>query len=146
MPRLPVDGKRVIEHRITFGTKERDMIESAIASYQFNRVATPTVDLMKDVSGMTVFAAILIGLGVPIILPAGDDTMEGVTNAIGEGLQKWRKQQSREYVQRREEEGDPIDPGIIEYDPNNPTAKSNLDFIIGSIKELFTSGGYFGGY
>jgi len=145
MPRLPVDGKRVIEHRITFGTKERDMIDSALASYQFNRVATPTVDLMKDVSGMTVFASILIALGVPIILPV-EEGMEAVTTAIGDGLQKWRKQQSREYVERREMEGDPIDAGVVNYDPNNPTKESTLDFIIGSLKELWTSGGWIGGY
>jgi len=30
MPRLPVDGKKVIEHRITFGTKERELIEDYI--------------------------------------------------------------------------------------------------------------------
>jgi len=145
MPRLPVDGKRVVEHRITFGSKERDMIESAIASYQFNRVATPTVDLMKDVSGMTVFASILIAFGVPIILPV-EEGMEAVTTAIGDGLKKFRQEQSRDYVERREMEGDPIDPGVLDYDPNNPTNKSTLDFIIGSLKELWTSGGYLGGY
>lgn len=30
MPRLPVDGKKVIEHRITFGTKERDLLEQFV--------------------------------------------------------------------------------------------------------------------
>jgi len=145
MPRLPVDGKRVIEHRITFGTKERDMIDSALASYQFNRVATPTVDLMKDVSGMTVFASILIALGVPIILPV-EEGMEAVTTAIGEGFTKWRQNQNREYIERREMAEDPIEPGLLNYDPENPTPKSNIDFVIGALKELWTSGGYLGGY
>ena len=31
-PRLPVDGKRVIEHRISFGTKERQLIEDLTTS------------------------------------------------------------------------------------------------------------------
>ena len=50
MPRLPVDGKKVVEHRITFGTKERDMIEGALVAYQFGRIATPIVNALSDVS------------------------------------------------------------------------------------------------
>ncbi len=58
MPRLPVDGKKVIEHRITFGTKEREILESFAFSQGFKNVATPTVDLLKDVSGLIAFAYI----------------------------------------------------------------------------------------
>ena len=50
MPRLPVDGKRVVEHRITFGTKERDLAAGALAAYQFNRIITPIVSALSDVS------------------------------------------------------------------------------------------------
>ena len=38
MPRLPVDGKKVVEHRITFGTKERDLIESFATSERLKAV------------------------------------------------------------------------------------------------------------
>lgn len=34
MPRLPVDGKKVIEHRITFGAKERELIQDFSTSYR----------------------------------------------------------------------------------------------------------------
>lgn len=64
MPRLPVDGKKVQELRITFGTKEREMIESAVTGYAFNRVATPTVSLLSDVSALTAFAGILEMTGI----------------------------------------------------------------------------------
>ena len=50
MPRLPVDGNKVVEHRITFGTKERDMLEGYLAAYQFGRIATPVVNALSDVS------------------------------------------------------------------------------------------------
>ena len=50
MPRLPVDGNKVVEHRITFGTKERDMLEGYLAAYQFGRIATPIVNALSDVS------------------------------------------------------------------------------------------------
>jgi len=50
LPRLPVDGKKVVEHRITFGTKERDLAEGALAAYQFNKIVTPVVAALSDVS------------------------------------------------------------------------------------------------
>tara|TARA_Y100001937_G_scaffold73851_1_gene100493 strand:- start:1639 stop:2076 length:438 start_codon:yes stop_codon:yes gene_type:complete len=50
MPRLPVDGKKVVEHRITFGTKERDLMEGALVAFQFNRIATPILNALQDVS------------------------------------------------------------------------------------------------
>ena len=36
MPRLPVDGKKVVEHRITFGTKERELIQDLSTSYRIS--------------------------------------------------------------------------------------------------------------
>ena len=59
MPRLPVDGKRVVEHRITFGTKERDMMESALGAFQFNRIANPIVAAFSDVSFIVFVGGIL---------------------------------------------------------------------------------------
>ena len=59
MPRLPVDGKKVVEHRITFGTKERDMIEGALAAYQFNRIGTPIVAALSDVSFLVFVGGVL---------------------------------------------------------------------------------------
>lgn len=53
MPRLPVDGKKVIEHRITLGTKERSMIESYIFGSNVNQITEPAVELLKDISAMT---------------------------------------------------------------------------------------------
>ena len=56
MPRLPVDGKRVIEHRITFGTKERDLLQDLGTSYRIGQIAEPTVDLLKDASALYALA------------------------------------------------------------------------------------------
>jgi len=86
MPRLPVDGKKVVEHRITFGTKERDMMESALGAFQFNRVATPIVAGMSDVSFMVVVAGILAIYFPKITVPGQPDTMDEVINAIYEGV------------------------------------------------------------
>jgi hypothetical protein len=56
--RLPVDGKRVIEHRITLGTKERQLLEGYTDSQNFQNVADPIVKLLSDVTALgTIFAA-----------------------------------------------------------------------------------------
>ena len=87
MPRLPVDGKKVIEHRITFGTKERDMLEGALGGYQFNKVATPVVAGMSDVSFMITLAGILAIYFPAIVIPTGKETMEEIIQAITQGVQ-----------------------------------------------------------
>lgn len=38
MPRLPVDGKKVVEHRITFGTKERELLQDISTSYRIQAI------------------------------------------------------------------------------------------------------------
>jgi hypothetical protein len=59
VPRLPVDGKKVVEHRISFGTKERELAEGALAAYQFNRVGTPIVAALSDVSFLVFVGGVL---------------------------------------------------------------------------------------
>ena len=39
MPRLPVDGKKVIEHRITLGGVEREALRSLALSYRIESLA-----------------------------------------------------------------------------------------------------------
>jgi len=88
MPRLPVDGKKVVEHRITFGTKERDMIEGALTGYQFKSVATPVVAGMSDVSFMVVLAGLLAIYYPAIVVPTGQETMTEIVDAIVTGIEK----------------------------------------------------------
>lgn len=57
MPRAKADN--VVIHRIELGGKERELAESALAAFQFNRVATPLVDGLKDVSFVATVTAIL---------------------------------------------------------------------------------------
>jgi hypothetical protein len=88
MPRLPVDGKKVIEHRITFGTKERDMLESALAGYQFNKVATPVVAGMSDVSFMITLAGLLTYFFPDIVVPTAAESAGEVVDAIKDGVDR----------------------------------------------------------
>ncbi len=75
MPRLPVDGVKVQELRITLGGKEREILESASAAYSMNRISTPIVNLVSDQSAM-----VLVGAVVALFLPGWlPDEWEEVT-------------------------------------------------------------------
>jgi len=75
--RLPVDGKRVIEHRISLGTFERNMLSDFVGTKSFQNAATPIVSLMKDVTGMAtlylVLNAIFPNWSIGIDVDAYDD-------------------------------------------------------------------------
>ena len=58
MPKPKPD--QVIRHEIVFGRSERDLIEGALVAYQVNRIATPAVALLSDVSAMSI---VLTALG-----------------------------------------------------------------------------------
>ena len=45
---------------IVFGRSERELVEGALVAYQVNRIATPTVALLSDVSAMSI---VLTALG-----------------------------------------------------------------------------------
>jgi len=48
MPRLPVDGKKVVEHRITLGAKERELFQDAQWSYTFGKVGNTISDMIAN--------------------------------------------------------------------------------------------------
>ena len=58
MPKPKPD--QVIRHEIVLGRSERDLLDSALMAYSFNRVATPTVALLSDISAMSI---VLTALG-----------------------------------------------------------------------------------
>ena len=58
MPKRKPD--QVIRHEIVLGRSERELIEGALVAYQINRIATPTVALLSDVSAMSI---VLTALG-----------------------------------------------------------------------------------
>ena len=71
MPRLPVDGKKVVEHRITLGTKERELFDDLATSYRLGQIAQPTVDLLKDASALYALAVVyemITGQELPFVI------------------------------------------------------------------------------
>ena len=84
MPRTKADRTEIL--RIEFGGKERELLESALGAFQFNRVATPLVSGMSDISFMIVLGTLLKVYWPDIILPTGEPEMEDIAQAIYEGI------------------------------------------------------------
>lgn len=145
MPRLPVDGKKVVEHRITLGTKERDMVQQWANANSFNKIATPTVDLLNDVTGLIATVAIFSAITGIVVELSGVTTVEQLKKAVEDAYKSWRQEKNAEYIRRRAEEGKPINPNLLNYDPNDRTIWDDLKFIWGSLEELWTTE-YPGGY
>ena len=61
MPRKPTT--EVIEHRITFGSWERDRIDELANAVEFKQIASPIVDLISDKDAIAVSLVILTALG-----------------------------------------------------------------------------------
>jgi hypothetical protein len=86
MPRLPVDGVKVQELRITFGSKERQLLSELVGAEAFNKIATPVVAGMSDVSFMIALGGILTIWFPEIVLPTGAASPEEVVDAVKKGV------------------------------------------------------------
>ena len=87
MPKVKPD--QVIRHEIVLGRADRELLSGAVAAYQVNRISTPLVALMSDVSAMYVLATIVELFGKDIEwLPTIADVPEGL---------EWLADQAAEY-------------------------------------------------
>ena len=77
MPKPKPD--QVIRYELVLGRSEREMLREATTAYEVNKIATPIVNLMNDVTGMTVLLSLIaavgafVGLGVSFIFLVSDD-------------------------------------------------------------------------
>ena len=64
MPRLPVDGKKVIEHRITLGTKERQLLQDLTTSYRIDAISgnDSIIEVLGDFGKLTAVLASIGGI------------------------------------------------------------------------------------
>ena len=62
MPKRKPD--ETIVHRIEFQDSERELLSSLTAAYAFNRIASPVVKLLNDVTGTVTFLALLGASGL----------------------------------------------------------------------------------
>ena len=87
MPKVKPES--VIRHEIVLGRADRQLLAGAVAAYQVNRISTPLVALMSDVSAMYVLATIVELFGKDIEwLPTIADVPEGL---------EWLADQAAEY-------------------------------------------------
>ena len=70
---------QVIEYRISLQDKLNEQVDGIIAAYQINKVATPLVALLSDVSAMLVITGILEATGVI-------DVDKGILREIADGV------------------------------------------------------------
>ena len=86
MPRLPVDGKKVIEHRITLGGVERDALKSIATSARITSIAgeegvlESLTDLDNVVGILATIGFTLELLGVTDVLDFDDTAKAKVTD------------------------------------------------------------------
>ena len=79
MPRLPVDGKRVIEHRITMGGKERELLADLATSYRIDAIVgnDSVVEVLSDttkvIAAPGTLGALLELLGITDVFDFDDD-------------------------------------------------------------------------
>ena len=129
MPRAKSD--RIVTHRIELGVKEREIADSMLAAFVFNRVSTPIVAGMSDVSFMIVLGGLLTLYFPDIVLPTGEAKMEEVVAAIDKGI-KEGVERARE--ERRQTGDSPLDEasgvrdllGRLYYNLTNPNWSAGL--------------------
>ena len=85
MPRLPVDGKKVVEHRITLGTYEREELDTFVTGVTVRNVGDPFVALMSDVSALVAITTLLEALGVIDLTGWAWSGATGIFDALKEG-------------------------------------------------------------
>ena len=104
MPRLPVDGKKVIEHRISLSGVEREQLENFVMGVNFRNVMTPVVDLLSDVSAMAFLISML--------------ELTGLTDFTG--MDEWARDVTNGAFAKT---GDAIDAGIAAAQSLEDTAE-----------------------
>ena len=89
MPRLPVDGKKVSEFRLTLGTFERERLDTLITAISINRVANPIVSLLGDPIALAALGVGLLAL-FPSITEALPDNWEEIIDGMSPAqVQNW---------------------------------------------------------
>ena len=94
---------QVIEYRISLQDKLNEQVDSALAAYQINKVATPLVALLSDTSAMLLITGLLEATGVI-------DLDKGILREIGDGLYENYGDAMKAYLM------DPVDLAINPLD------------------------------
>ena len=94
---------QVIEYRISLQDKQSEQLDTIIAAFAFNKVGTPLVALLSDVSAMLVITGILEATGVI-------DVDKGILREIADGVYENYGDAMKAYLM------DPVDLAINPLD------------------------------
>jgi hypothetical protein len=91
---------KTISYRIELQDKERELLSQLAFGYTFKNIATPIVDLMKDVSGMIVFASLLTYIGIKVNLSGitSNSSMANVVERIDDAFTLSRQSENLQSI------------------------------------------------
>ena len=84
MPKPKPDN--VIRHEIVLGRSEREMLDTAITAVAANRVLTPLVALLSDVSALSAIFILLEATGMIDLIP--NEIREGIESGLYDTIEK----------------------------------------------------------
>lgn len=91
MPRLPVDGKKVIEYRVTLGAKERELVQDAQWAYTFAQVSDTIGKIISNPVVLLGLAGYIAYKLDQILDPNWREIVAGMT---GEEVNDWLETQN----------------------------------------------------
>jgi len=98
---------KVITHRIELGRYERERLDNMMMAYNFNKISSPMVAGMSDVSFMLTLGALLTIMFPSIVIPWGAKTTAEVVEAVEKGIkaeyEKGKETAKRWYEREKEE-------------------------------------------
>lgn len=84
MPKPKPDN--VIRHEIVLGRSEREMLDTAITAVAANRVLTPLVALLSDVSALSAIFILLEATGMIDLIP--NEIRQGIESGVYETIEQ----------------------------------------------------------
>lgn len=101
MIRLPkVKPDNVVRHELVLGRAERELLDTAVTAIAANRVLTPLVALLSDVSALTAIFILLEATGLIDLIP--DGIRQGIESGVFDSIEK--AEEAWDSTQRLKEE------------------------------------------
>ena len=98
MPKVkPVN---VVRHELVVGRSERELLDTAVTAIAANRVLTPLVALLSDVSALTAIFILLEATGLIDLIP--DGIRQGIESGVFDSIEK--AEEAWDSTQRLKEE------------------------------------------
>ena len=84
MPKVKPDN--VVRHELVLGRAERELLDTAVTAIAANRVLTPLVALLSDVSALTAIFILLEATGLIDLIP--DGIRQGIESGVFDSIEK----------------------------------------------------------